>query len=51
MDGYRLGMKYLDDEQFELLKRISRNLIEKDKAVLDSIIKTFGNPINKKTED
>ena len=44
MDGYRLGMKYLNDEQFELLKRISKNLIEKDKAVLDSIIKTFGNP-------
>ena len=43
-DGYRLGMKYLSEEQLSLLERLSQNLCEEDFDVMKSILKTFKRP-------
>ena len=40
-DGYRLGMKYLSQEQLSLLEILSQNLCEEDFNIMKSIFKTF----------
>ena len=49
VDGFRLGMKYLTDDQCELLERLLEMSEGKDKEVLHSIIKTFKKPERKTT--
>ena len=44
MDGYRLGMKYLTDEQAELLERICGNLEGRDLSIAKEILKIFKKP-------
>lgn len=44
MTGYRLGMKYLTDEQCELLEKLSETLNGEDLALLKEILKTFRRP-------
>ncbi len=44
VEGFRLGMKYLTENQCELLEHLSQTLEGKDKEVLHSIIKTFKKP-------
>jgi len=44
-DGYRLGMKYLSDTQKELLEKLSETLSGEELATIQSILKTFSNPI------
>ena len=44
MDGYHLGMKYLTDEQCELLEKLSETLNGEDAALLKEILKTFRKP-------
>ncbi len=41
MDGYRLGMKFLTDEQVELLERLCLTMKGRDLSVMESIISTF----------
>ena len=48
-DNFRLGMKYLTDNQCELLERLLETQEGKDKEVLHSIIKTFKKPEIKST--
>ena len=43
-DGYRLGMKYLNEQQAALLKSLSESLSGEDLATMQSILKTFSNP-------
>ena len=43
-EGYRLGMKYLTEEQASLLERISETLSGEDLLIVKSIIKTFRRP-------
>ena len=40
-DGYYIGRKYLKPNQQELLKRLSEQLTDEDKAVMDSIFRDF----------
>ena len=40
-DGYRLGMKYLTEEQLTLLEKLSKMLCGEELTVMNSIIKTF----------
>lgn len=47
MDGFRLGMKYLNAEQTEFLERISKNLTGKDFKTAQMILTTFRNPKGK----
>jgi hypothetical protein len=42
-------MKYLNDMQLEILKRLLKTVEDKDKEVLHSIIKTFKKPEIKTT--
>ena len=44
-DGYRLGMKYLTDEQVTLLERLSCKLSGEEQTIMQSIIKCFKNPL------
>ena len=44
-DGYRLGMKYLTEEQIALLEKLSKNLSCEDIKIMNGIIKTFKNPL------
>lgn len=46
VDGFRFGMRYLTDKQYELLERLLETLEGADKEVLDTIIKTFKKPID-----
>ena len=48
-DSFRLGMKYLTENQCEVLERLALTLEGKDKEVLHSIIKTFKKPEIKST--
>lgn len=48
IEGYRLGMKYLSDEQVELLERICSGLVGKDLKILKDILTTFKKPQLKK---
>lgn len=43
-EGYRLGMRYLTEEQARLLEKISNGLIGKEFNIMHSIIKTFKRP-------
>ena len=43
-DGYRLGMKYLTEEQASLLEKISHNLVGEDLNTMNCILKTFKRP-------
>ena len=43
-DGYRLGKKYLTDKQSELLEELSKGLTGNERAVMQSILKTFKEP-------
>ena len=40
-ERYRLGMKYLTEEQARLLDKLSESLVGDELAVMRSIIKTF----------
>ena len=44
VDGFHLGMKYLTDEQCELLEKLSETLNGEDAALLKEILKTFRKP-------
>ena len=41
---YHLGMKYLTDEQCQLLEKLSETLAGEDLALLKEILKTFRRP-------
>ena len=44
VDGFRLGMKYLTDKQYTVLKEISEELSGEKKVVVLGILKTFAYP-------
>ena len=44
MDGFRLGMKYLTDKQYEILYQISERLDGEEKVLVSGILKTFAYP-------
>lgn len=44
VDGFRLGMKYLTDKQYEILYQISERLDGEEKTVVLGILKTFAYP-------
>ncbi len=44
MTGYRLGMKYLTDEQCNLLEKLSESLVGEDLVLMKAILKTFRRP-------
>ena len=41
VDGFRLGMKYLTDKQYTVLKGISERLSGEEKIVVQEILKIF----------
>ena len=43
-DGYRLGMKYLNEQQTALLETLSETLSGENLKTMQSIIKTFSRP-------
>ena len=43
-EGYRLGMKYMTDEQIALLKKLSGMLSREDEITMQTIIRTFSKP-------
>ena len=45
MDGFHLGMKYLNESQRSLLEKLSETLSGEELATMQSILKTFSNPI------
>lgn len=45
-EGYRLGMRYLNDEQKSLLEKLSETLTGNELATMQSILKTFSKPTN-----
>jgi predicted DNA-binding transcriptional regulator YafY len=45
VEGYRLGMKYLNDPQRSLLEKLSETLSGDELATMQSILKTFSKPI------
>ena len=44
MDGYRLGVKYLNENQEKLIRDCAENADEKDKEVFESILMDFCKP-------
>ena len=48
VDGFRLGMKYLTDKQYTVLKEISEELSGEKKVVVLEIIRTFAYPMGEK---
>ena len=44
MEGYQLGMKYLTDEQAEVLERLPQPLNEEEMKVIGEILQTFKKP-------
>ena len=48
VDGFRFGMRYLTDKQYELLERLLETLEEADKEILHTIINTFKKPTDHK---
>ncbi len=44
-DKFRLGMKYLNEPQRILLEKLSETLSGEEFATMQSILKTFSNPI------
>lgn len=49
-EGFRLGMKYLTDKQYELLNRLSENLTGEDIKTMRKILKTFAFPKGERNE-
>ena len=47
-EGYILGIKYMNEVQIDLLKRLSETLTGEDLAVMRSIIKKYSNPVSVK---
>ena len=43
-EGYRLGMKYMTNEQTALLEKLSETLSGNELSTMQSILKTFSNP-------
>ena len=43
-DGFRLGMKYLTDEQITLLEKLSYGLMGDELSTMKQILKTFKKP-------
>lgn len=43
-EGYRLGMKYMTEEQITLLKKLSGTLSKEDESIIQTIIRTFSKP-------
>ena len=43
--NYSLGMRYLTDEQCQLLEKLSENLAGEDLVLMKTILKTFRRPI------
>ena len=44
-EGFRLGMKYLNDTQCALLEKLSETLSGDELLTMQSILKTFSKPI------
>lgn len=44
VDGYRLGRKYINSKQAELLERLAESLTGEDLETMQSILKTFKEP-------
>ena len=44
VDGYKLGMKYMTNEQAELLEKLLPGLSGEESATMQSILKTFKEP-------
>ena len=44
-DGFRLGKKYLTDDQVALLDKLSYGLTGEELLTMEQILKTFKNPI------
>ena len=44
LEGFKLGMKYLTDEQCKLLEKLSETLSGEDAALLKEILKIFRKP-------
>ena len=44
VDGYHLGIKYLTDEQAEVLERLPKQLNNEEMKIIREILKTFKNP-------
>ena len=51
MEGYRLGMKYLTDNECIVLERVAEIASDDDKIVIYKIIKTFSKPKIKEKGD
>ena len=47
-DGFRLGKRYLNNEQTDLLMKLLPALSDNDAAVMKSILQEFGIPARKK---
>lgn len=47
-EGYILGIKYMNEVQIDLLKRLSETLTGEDLAVMRGIIKKYSNPVSVK---
>ena len=47
-EGFRLGMKYLTDEQYTVLKGISEGLSGEEKVVVLEILKIFAYPMGER---
>ena len=45
MEGFYLGMKYMTNEQTALLEKLSETLSGDEFLTMQSILKTFSNPI------
>lgn len=44
-EGYRLGMKYMTSKQKALLEKLSESLSGEELVTMNSILKTFSNPV------
>ena len=44
-EGYRLGMKYMTSKQKALLEKLSESLSGEEVVTMNSILKTFSNPV------
>ena len=48
VEGFRLGMKYLTDKQYTVLKDVSERLSGEEQTVVMEILKTFAYPMGEK---
>lgn len=44
VEGYKLGMKYMSDEQTDLLERLAGQLVGTDYEIMRQILKLFSKP-------